>query len=56
MKQFNVFQIAELMRDFGIGAVCFFFSVSNVVAVLVGIRKFIQKRLFIRREARKHKK
>lgn len=56
MKQFDVFQIAQLLRDFGIAAVCIFFSISNVISVLVGIRKWIQKRLFIRREGKKHKK
>jgi len=55
MKQFDVFQIAQLLRDFGIAAVCIFFSISNVISVLVGIRKWIQKRLFIRREGKRKK-
>ena len=50
MKQYDIFKLAEVARDLGIFSVCLFFSLSNLIGVLVGIRKFIEKRLFIRRQ------
>lgn len=55
LKQFSVFQLAQLGRDLGIALVCFFFSVQSVIGFLIVARKEIQKRLFIRSE-RKSKK